>query len=246
MGNPRTSSKKNSAADSELHAAARAGDLRAVESICSSDPLAINSRDRHSRTPLHLAAWSGHANVVKYLCNHKADAGAAAMDDTSAIHFASQKGHVEVARILLSFGVSVKTTNRKGMTPLHFAVQGSHQELIKYLMRKGASLGAKNKTGETPLDLVKSDEVRSLISQWEKSPKNEDQTSRNKEEESKPSDTEYSKEIDNDEDLGDCARGDAGKLEKRKIGVTADDRLPDAKKAKVPLLHLIAEDDAEE
>lgn len=52
MGNPRTGSKKKIAeADSELHAAARAGDLRAVESICSSNPLAVNSRDKHSRTP---------------------------------------------------------------------------------------------------------------------------------------------------------------------------------------------------
>lgn len=35
----------------DLHAAARAGDLRKVESICNSNPLAVNTRDRHSRTP---------------------------------------------------------------------------------------------------------------------------------------------------------------------------------------------------
>jgi hypothetical protein len=35
----------------DLHAAARAGDLQKVESICNSNPLAVNTRDRHSRTP---------------------------------------------------------------------------------------------------------------------------------------------------------------------------------------------------
>ena len=49
---------------------------------------------------LHLAAWSGQAEVVSYLCKHKADVGAAAMDDMGAIHFAAQKGHLEVIRTL--------------------------------------------------------------------------------------------------------------------------------------------------
>jgi len=37
--------------DAELHAAARSGDMKAMETIVSSNPLAINSRDKHSRTP---------------------------------------------------------------------------------------------------------------------------------------------------------------------------------------------------
>lgn len=53
MGNPsrRGSARGGGGGESEIHAAARSGDLRAVESICNSNPLAINSRDRHSRTP---------------------------------------------------------------------------------------------------------------------------------------------------------------------------------------------------
>jgi len=147
----------------DLHAAARSGDLIAIQSICSSNPLAVNSRDKHSRTPLHLAAWSGQAQVVNYLCKNKADVGAAAMDDMGAIHFASQKGHLEVVRALISSGASVKASNRKGMTALHYAVQGSHLELAKYLAKKGASLSVKTKAGKTPLDLASSEEIRSLL-----------------------------------------------------------------------------------
>lgn len=48
--------KKPSAAsggsgNEELHAAARSGDLKAVQAICIANPLAVNSRDKHSRTP---------------------------------------------------------------------------------------------------------------------------------------------------------------------------------------------------
>lgn len=35
----------------DLHSAARSGDLTAVQYIISSNPLAVNSRDKHSRTP---------------------------------------------------------------------------------------------------------------------------------------------------------------------------------------------------
>jgi len=46
MGNPRRSKTAD-----ELHSAARSGDLIAVQSILASNPLAVNSRDKHSRTP---------------------------------------------------------------------------------------------------------------------------------------------------------------------------------------------------
>ncbi|TYI22125.1 hypothetical protein ES332_A06G083200v1 [Gossypium tomentosum] len=80
----------------DIHAAARSGDLSKLQSILASNLLAVNSRDKHSRTPLHLAVWARQAQVVSYLCKQKADVGAAAMDGMGAIHFVAQKGHLEV------------------------------------------------------------------------------------------------------------------------------------------------------
>lgn len=39
------------AEEEELHAAARSGDLSQVQVIVSSNPLKVNGRDKHSRTP---------------------------------------------------------------------------------------------------------------------------------------------------------------------------------------------------
>ncbi|PKA65242.1 Ankyrin repeat domain-containing protein, chloroplastic [Apostasia shenzhenica] len=159
------------------------------------------------------------------------------MDDTGAIHFASQKGHLDVVRILLSTGVSVKASNRKGMTPLHFAVQGSHQDLVKYLIRKGANLNAKNKSGETPIDLAKTDELKSLILHCEKSCKSNEHLKL------EPCKAGESKSLDV-EDLRGEVCGDEDDREKRKKDEDeAEDSLPDAKKARVSLAHLLAEDD---
>ncbi|KAM7490923.1 hypothetical protein LguiA_033844 [Lonicera macranthoides] len=248
MGNQKETS--NSGGQQDLHTAARSGDLNAVQLICSSNPLAVNSRDKHSRTPLHLAAWSGQAQVVSYLCKNKADVGAAAMDDMGAIHFAAQKGHLEVVRTLISSGVSVKSSNRKGMTPLHYAVQGSYLDLIKYLVKKGANLTAKTKAGKTPLDLAKSDEVRSVLAECEKELSKGDASSKEKGEDGEP-------KLLNDEkgegfeDEANTARVEEGEHEEESAKRKGNEgyvkeNLPEPKRAKVALSHLLASDDGQE
>ncbi|RWW66258.1 hypothetical protein BHE74_00026384 [Ensete ventricosum] len=61
MGDPVAASRRKhrlpngGSESSDLHAAARNGDVTSVESICNANPLAVNCRDRHSRTPYPLS-----------------------------------------------------------------------------------------------------------------------------------------------------------------------------------------------
>ncbi|KGN59517.1 uncharacterized protein LOC101209264 [Cucumis sativus] len=264
MGRPqRKSGGGATGGNDQLHAAARNGDLSSVISILASNPSSVNSRDKHSRTPLHLAAWSGQAEVINYLCKNKADVGAAAMDDMAAIHFASQKGHLEVVRTLISCGGSLKASTRKGMTPLHYAVQGSYLELVKYLAKKGANLSARTKAGETPLDLASNEEIRLFLEEYEKSSKKEEPKDKGKagkthsqptvsgedeapspkanetENEEDPG-VEQSKKQSDEEDQGD-------EQSKRKSdGTIGEEALSKPKKAKVALGHLLTSDDTQE
>ncbi|XP_047322691.1 putative ankyrin repeat protein RF_0381 [Impatiens glandulifera] len=242
MGKP----QKSSEAGGDLHAAARSGDLMAVQRICSSNPLAINSRDKHSRAPLHLASWAGQAQVVDYLCKNKADVGAAAMDDMGAIHFASQKGHLEVVRTLVSSGVSIKSANRKGMTALHYAVQGSHLDLIKYLVKKGANATEKTKAGKTAHDLAPNEQVGSFLVECEKSKENNSKLSPSHEGE------EVEKEIEKEEEKGDVnedgemGNGDDESLKRKGDEEIIGENSSAKKKVKVSLNHLLACDDTQD
>lgn len=223
-----------------------------MESVCESNPLAVNSRDRLSRTPdsnfsfvnssfrLHLAAWAGHVDVVRCLCKHKADVGAAAMDDTAALHFASQKGHVEVARELLASGASVKAKNRKGFTALHFAAQNSHLDLVKYLVKKGVDVTAKTKGGQTALHVAEDDEVRAFLKECEQSLKKGAELPSEKDDSAeKEGDSKSSGEVMKDEE-------DAEQGEKRKSELVGASSLSGVKKAKVSLGHLVCENDMDE
>ncbi|WOL16644.1 hypothetical protein Cni_G25432 [Canna indica] len=253
MGNPGgapASSKKGrhpkeeGGSSMDLHVAARNGDLRTVESICNANPLAINTRDGHLRTPLHLAAWSGQTELVRFLCKNKASVGITAMDDTAAIHFAAQKGHLEIVRILLSSGVSVNAANRKKMTPLHFAVQGSHVELIKYLIRKGASLTAKTKAGQTPIDLAKTEEIRSIVESTQPLAKGEKSNTTKGIAESIPKDSLEEKSVDSiSKELADYHEGGPDINEKRKSEEATNEGSSNPKKTRVSLGHLLADND---
>ncbi|KAL2901009.1 hypothetical protein RDABS01_026091 [Bienertia sinuspersici] len=213
--------------EDDIHSAARNGNVIDVELIISSNPLAANSRDKHSRTPLHLAAWAGHANVVNALCKHKADVGAAAMDDMAAIHFAAQKGHLEVVKTLVSSGAPVKATNRKGMTALHYAVQGSYVELTKYLLKKGFDLDAKTKAGKSVFDLANNEELvkRPAAKEAKDGKSNKLSEDKGKEE-----------ELENSEE----------NLKRKGEGDDIQESSPKPKKSKVALNHLLATDDTQD
>ncbi|KAI3964484.1 hypothetical protein MKW92_052561 [Papaver armeniacum] len=227
MGNPNTNTNYRKKKHHHL-LAARTGDINAVQSIIASNPLTVNSRDKHSRTPLHLAAWAGNNEVVSYLCKNKADVRAAAMDDMGAIPLLL-KGHLEVVRTLLSSGASVKSCNRRFDTP--------------YLVRKRSSLSTKTKAGKTPLDLTNSEEIRSCL--VEKTTRfarnNQNVKEENEEKDPKPSTEENSLQT-----LEPVVE-DAIMQDERQDTETGNEKRKGDEKAKIALNHLVgADDDAQE
>ncbi|XP_075518112.1 uncharacterized protein LOC142552275 [Primulina tabacum] len=197
---------------------------------------------------LHLAAWSGHAEVVNYLCKNKADIGAAAMDDMGAIHFAAQKGHLEVIKILHASSISIKSYNRKGMTALHYAAQGSHLELVKYLLKKCENLDAKNKSGKTAEDLASSEDVSNFLVEWKNGSGKSVGVSDEKREKGKQESTheETTRSVDDALDRDRIAEDENGETSKRKGAGELRENQPETKKSKVSLNHLLAADDTQE
>ena len=90
--------------------------------------------DGYNGTPLHLAAWTGHAAVATKLLHAKAAVDAAHTDGETALHYAAWYGHAAVAELLLDANASPTAATNSGQTPADLAKQSGHPELAKRLL----------------------------------------------------------------------------------------------------------------
>ena len=82
-------------------------------------------------TPLHLACWYGHFDVVQYLLtSHDANLEATDSDGWTPLHFACDEGgHLDVVQELIARGADLFVANDDGCTPLHYAEEQGNERV---------------------------------------------------------------------------------------------------------------------
>ena len=84
-------------------------------------------------TPLHLAAFKGHSEMVDLLIQYGADVGFESSTDYTAFHFAVQEGHSDIVKILVNNHADVNAISDDG-TPLHIAVANNNIDMVNFLL----------------------------------------------------------------------------------------------------------------
>ena len=134
-----------------LHAAAQRGDLMEIERLAA-DRSAVDLRDAHGRTPLHVATYARQREAVKALIRGGANTGAFDADRYDAVTIASVADDEETLRVLLAAGASAKlTTSRYDGTALIAAAHLGHDGVVKQLIAAGAPLDHVNNLHWTAL-----------------------------------------------------------------------------------------------
>jgi len=139
--------------DEELLEAAERGDVGRVHELLGRDANP-NARDEFGFTPLHWAAFNGHAEVARLLLDRGADVDARSKNGLTPLHLAAFHGHAKVAGLLLDKGADVNAGDVIGGTPLHFAAAGGQLDIARLLLDRGADVNAKTENGLTPLHLA--------------------------------------------------------------------------------------------
>jgi ankyrin repeat protein len=112
----------------------------------------VNIRDDAGATPMILAAFNGHVEVICTLIQHGASVDAAARNGATALIVAAQKSELEISRFLVAAGASVNLAARNGATAILLAAQNGNGELTKFLATDaGANVHQDNNNGSTPL-----------------------------------------------------------------------------------------------
>jgi len=112
--------------ETKFYNAILAGDLEKVKSLIAQGLTLKGTTEAHSQTPLHVAAYGGHAELVKYFLTVKdQDIGNPEIDAKdkagwTALHCAASPGHLAICEYLLEMGASPSATNNDKNTTLHF------------------------------------------------------------------------------------------------------------------------------
>ena len=110
-------------------------DLVVLAELIGADPSLCNFQDDLGRTPLHMAAANGHANVMEVLLGAKPAVNVQNHEGNTALHYCAMHNHLECARLLLNAGWKVSVRNKYGRTALREIGERQFDEMEVLLLK---------------------------------------------------------------------------------------------------------------
>ena len=137
-----------------LYYAAMFGFRDLVEHLIAEHPKHVNARGGVEVTPMHVAASTGHADILSLLLEHGVDVDIRGKNGLTPLHVASRNGQLKAGQFLLDRGADIKARSDKSdhcWTPLFWAVYNEHFEYSRMLLKRGAAIDVLDSDSETPL-----------------------------------------------------------------------------------------------
>ncbi|MCM2306254.1 MAG: ankyrin repeat domain-containing protein [Sulfuritalea sp.] len=168
-----TASSELGKSDGELFSAAAAGNVGAVEQSLEQGAN-VNAIGALKRTPLIVAAFCDHPELVKLLLDKGARHDAADSNGMSPLHAAVIIGGMETAKVLLAGGANVNGRDAAERTALHVAAATNQLALVELLLANKANAAARDKNGKTAAALADGNghsTPATLIRKWQEAHK---------------------------------------------------------------------------
>jgi ankyrin repeat protein len=132
-----------------LHAAAAKGDTIEIEKLVKAGA-ALDARDAHARTPLHVAVFLGKQDAARTLMRLGADANALDAQEYDIVTIAAVLDDVPMLKVALAGGCkATNITSPYQGTALIAAAHLGHDEVVRTLIAAQAPLDHVNNLGWT-------------------------------------------------------------------------------------------------
>ncbi len=159
-----------------IHECVGMDDLSCVADILDKAPEKAMEFSMDGWTPLHLAAFWGHQDMLDMLLKRGAQIDRPSLSDASfgnsPLQAAIGKGQVKAVRLLLERGANVAFSQEPShLTPLHIAASRSNIEIVQLLLEWGADPQVMSADFLTPIDVAKERnhlEIVQLLESWNK------------------------------------------------------------------------------
>ena len=123
------------AADPPLVAAAKAGDLAAVQRLLEAGA-SPDQHDRHDNTALIFAARDGRLGIAEALIAVGADIDWIDGEGVTPLILAAHKNHPAIARLLLDRGAATDRRDKWGRRALDYALRRGEDDAIAVMLRR--------------------------------------------------------------------------------------------------------------
>lgn len=141
----------------DVFESAALGDTDRTSQLLEQDRTLVSEVSPDGFTPLHLAAYFGHPEVVRALIASGADVNAVARNPSQVrpLHSAVSGRHGGVVEILLDAGADPDPAQAHGWTALHSAAHQGNTRLVETLLEHGANPAPKADDGTTPAEMAR-------------------------------------------------------------------------------------------
>lgn len=115
----------------------------------------IDIQDQSGRTPLMLAAYNGHSDMIRYLLEKGADLSESDNQGRTPLIFASSGPYPETVKLLLENDADPnKTDKAEGWSALMWAAAEGNEQVVRVLLEHGADPTLRDKDDETARDFA--------------------------------------------------------------------------------------------